>query len=191
MRCNLQFALMLLFLLCLPGRTQGAYSVGVGAYTEMANHLQSSETETNGFIDPVPAIFVGTTFEIGSTKFMPEILYSRLAKEAEHTATLVALNADLAYELSPNLYVRIGPGIMFRTISGKGGTLTFRNGSSGTMTAYAPDRSQSSITVSANLGLEFIPNNGKLSLRAEAFFLGLLGGAARQWNNILSAAYRF
>lgn len=188
-----------------------AYAVklglGAGSYALMYGHLQKNETDRNtglihnlylgGFIEFPIFILFGM-----GTELAPEIGYVFLPTGDANSNNLILLNLDFATTVvprvkgvSPDIRLRYGLGLQINRTGGKGGAVERRNGAS-TATYYRPSKGNYSFASTLNFGGDLVLPSPFGSIygiffRPEVYILGLLDGAGRQINILLSAGMIF
>lgn len=167
------------------------WRAGIGGYTEMMGHLQTSSSTRNGFFSPNLTLIVGKSFrESESWGFDPNITFTFLGSDDSHNASLIALNPEFVFRLTDSIDFRTGPGLLFRKVSGSGGSITLRNGTSGTITGFRPGSSETALIFTINIGFDFMLYE-QIQSNINIYFQGVLGGAAFQANNFIGLSYLF
>ncbi len=180
----------ILLLLLVSNRANANWSVGLGGYTEMMGHLQSDSVSKNGLFEPNLSFTLARAFSDSALRFYPSFTLTFLSTDDSHSAQLISLNPEFAYRFYENIDARFGIGLMFRRISGDGGTVVLRNGATGTVNGFRPARSETAMATTLNLGFDcIIHENFKSHL--QFYIQGLLGGAALQVNNFVGVSYVF
>lgn len=172
-------------------RASAEWSAGLGGYTEMMGHLQSDSGSKNGIFEPNLTIAVGKSFREGDVfGFSPQITFTLIPSDDSHSVQLFALNPDFVYRIYENIDARFGVGMLFRRVSGSGGTVTLRNGATGTINGFRPGKSEVGLNFTLNLGFDFVVYENFRS-HLSFYLQGILGGAALQANNFVGLSYVF
>ncbi len=151
----------ILTLLILQSLTSHAFDVGLGVVKPFdKTQVNSGADESDPFS---PNISLGHQWDFfGGYVFAPRFGYTRYTNTTndryggDYTIESFYLLYDFLSPLSnvSPLYLRYGIGTFQKKIKGEGGAVTIPNGN-GTATAYRPDSSKSTATLSLNLGIDY------------------------------------
>lgn len=183
--------LFTLFGLLIAQPAAARFSLGLGGYTEMMTHLQDSAASKNGLFSPNLSLYFSKSFrDSGDFGFAPDMTITFISSDESHGVQLISLNPNFIYKVYDNIDLRFGLGLMFRKVSGDGGAVTVRNGSTGTLTAFRPGASSLALNFTVNVGADFTVYEN-IQTHLQFYFQGVLGGAAFQANNFVGISYVF
>lgn len=132
---------------------------GLGTFVPYFQKAQVNESGSRQFFDINPYFSMGHKFPMTSTlSFAPELglaYYIGTAKKVNKRTLF--LHYDFAHQLRDRFVLRYGLTSYWYTISGQGGTVSLRNGSS-TVEFPAPSKPSTSYFTTLDLGLEFLDN---------------------------------
>ena len=119
--------------------------------------------------------------------FSPELgIIKYVGLDDEYSKYTMFFLSNLIYKSSHQLLYKYGLGIFKTTISGKGGTITIRNGDD-YATAYRPEESSTTYLASLNLGIE-LPKP-RYSIGIDAFIFNSFSSLERSVSYSLNFNY--
>jgi hypothetical protein len=153
------------------GRGSKHFYIGADAFLHNAfGEASTSPTGEKGkFGTLYPALFASLRIGGGSWQIIPGVLYTPLGKsDADGGSTRKLYAGSVAASRRFGIFdLRLGSGLLFYSIRGKGGTIDLDNGSAGsTTTFYHPDASSTSRNFFGSLGLGFELGRWRLDLDA-------------------------
>lgn len=124
---------------------RGLYLGAGGIAYNMSRFGQSATGETSTLGDVYPAFSLGMPLDLSIFRVSPMAAYTLFGKtNADATKTRVlAVTLPMAIGASPTVDIKAGPGVIWFTSSGPGGSVTMPNGTS-TSNYYLPSDSRSS-----------------------------------------------
>ncbi len=158
------------------------FGLGLGGYALDTGTQKDAQGGSNATTIH-PGINGKLIFNIsGSNSFNPEFGYVFHRETADTYGTqskkTIYILWDLSYAITKKLILQYGIGTFMTKISGDGGTVSVRNGESGTATAYKPEESVTSYNSTLNLGVEYFFFD-KTSFKGEGFVFSFLSSEKR------------
>jgi len=158
MALNSFFSLLLLFSeTALASTASHTFYAGAGALNRNSGAVATDATSSSKplLAETYAQVSIAGFFDLGgNTSFSPDLHYTPIGlKESDtgETTRVLAFGARLNQTISSLVDLHFGPGLMFYSISGTGGTIDLSNGA-GTSTFGRPDASATSTLVYWDLG---------------------------------------
>ena len=138
----------------------------LGLLEDNFNRVATSDNGTSGLLSaPLPTL--GVSLRIAG--FMPGVVYTPLGRSGAgdtSKAKLLVFELPYLWSLVDSLELKTGVALMYKTISGSGGTVDLNNGT-GTATFAKPGRSATSSAGAIHLGLAYtLTEDGRVDLDA-------------------------
>lgn len=182
--------------------TQGferkSLSVGLGYYSE--NFLfktADSDTGTTGLLGEAsyPLVLKYDMVLKGNWFIAPQLSYTLLPRKT-NGSTADVTNAHLIFQFGKNFSMNrnnvwdwsFGPGYLYQSIKGKGGTMVLNNGT-GTSTFAVPGNTSTIQKVTINGGVSYSFLNYRVGF--DLFFLNFFSNTKRSQNFMINFTYQF
>lgn len=145
-----------------PSQGFAAHLVSTGTFVANFNKAQVNDAGDKKKFELVPYLSYGQQFHItGPHYFMPELALAYYLNPAKKTKKqIVFLRYDFSYILSRSFILRYGLSTYWKIVSGEGGTVTLKNGSSYS-DFPAPSGRNVSYYTTVDFGAEFFFNKSR------------------------------
>ena len=146
-------------LLSLSVKVQAAHFVGISYFAQNSLYKSTSKDSGAGDLFGHTALFpftytYDTEFGYG-WNFSPQLQWTLIPHDSStYKSSMMLLNFPVGSVISNNWSWYAGPGLMYYTIKGSGGTKLLNNGT-GTATFAVPDQTVTMKTITTDLGMAF------------------------------------
>jgi hypothetical protein len=171
------FALTGLFLFLFPSPSQAELSGGLGVVVQNIGETTNEASAAKSFWGTtyLPEINVG--FRVGGVRWgiSPSLglTFGKKSEDGGQTKRLAHIMLPASFRMNSIFEFRAGPGLQLYNVSGNGGSIEQRNGSS-TATFYFPKYAQTSRVFFLDLGAGLL-FGGQFRLNLDLVVSGLLG----------------